>query len=646
MTDYELISRDVLFGNPDRNHVRISPEGERIAYLAPRDGVMNVFVGPLSDPEAAEPVTDKSDRGPISFYWAYTGNHILYPEDDDGNENYHLHCVNLETGADRDLTPYGEIQVQLQRLTPRHPEQLLVLMNRRDPEVHDVFRVSITGGEPEMVLENDRRFQQFVSDRDLRVRFGQYMEPDGTVQLLQRRDDEWEDFQTITPEDHLNTSPLGVDSSGTYLYMTDSRNRDTSALVRHDLETGERKVLAENENADAGDVLLDPASDRPMAVSFQYQRRTWTVVDEEVSSDFQTLRDQMSGDLRILDQTENNDTWVVADLKDDGPVEYYRYDRDRQDLTFLFVNRDDLQDRPLVRMQPEIITSRDGLDMVSYLHLPPGTERNGSYEGEPLPAVLTVHGGPWARNTWGYNPRFQWLANRGYAVITVNFRGSTGFGKSFLNAGDGEWAGKMHDDLIDAVDWAVEEGVADPERIGIYGGSYGGYAVLVGLTFTPDVFACGICVAGPSSLLTLIKNIPPYWAPMIPMLKRRVGADPSTEEGREYLLERSPISRVDDIKKPLLMGYGANDPRVKKSEAEQFVDALEEKDVPVTYALFPDEGHGFVRSENRLAMSAVAESFLSEHLGGRMEPITDDVRESSLKLEAGSEHVPGLEDET
>jgi dipeptidyl aminopeptidase/acylaminoacyl peptidase len=290
-------------------------------------------------------------------------------------------------------------------------------------------------------------------------------------------------------------------------------------------------------------------------------------------------------------------------------------------------------------MRPVVIPARDGLKLVSYLTLPPEVDEDRP--PRPLPMVLDVHGGPWARDEWGFNAVHQWLANRGYAVLSVNFRGSTGFGKEFTNAGNREWAGKMHDDLLDAVDWAVEQKIADRGRVAILGGSYGGYATLVGLTFSPDVFACGVDIVGPSNILTLLSTIPPYWQPMVQMFKDRVG-DFTTHEGKTFLEERSPLSRVDRIARPLLIGQGANDPRVKQAESDQIVRLMRQKEIPVTYVLYPDEGHGFARPENRLSFNAVVEAFLAQHLGGRYEPVGDDFAGSSISVPTGADGVPGL----
>ncbi|RPI88561.1 MAG: S9 family peptidase, partial [Planctomycetaceae bacterium] len=326
----------------------------------------------------------------------------------------------------------------------------------------------------------------------------------------------------------------------------------------------------------------------------------------------------------------------------DSPVKYYLYDRKTGESKFLFTNRAELEGWALQKMRPQIIKSRDGLDLVCYLTLPGMADPDGDgVPAQPQPMVLLVHGGPWARDSWGLNGLHQFLANRGYVVLSVNFRGSTGFGKKFLNAGNREWAGKMHNDLIDAVDWAIEKKVADPKRVAIMGGSYGGYSTLVGLTFTPEKFACGVDIVGPSNLVTLLSTIPPYWAPAVELFKTRVG-DVSTEEGKEYLMSRSPLSKVGQIARPLLIGQGANDPRVKQAESDQIVSAMLAKKLPVTYVLFPDEGHGFARPPNSLAFFAITEAFLARHLGGWYEAIGDDFTDSSVLVPQGAGDVPYL----
>ena len=637
-----LIPRQVLFGNPDKASVQLSPDGTKIGYLAPVGGVLNVWVGPANHPAAARPVTRDTDRG-IRFYdWTYTSNHILFIQDKGGDENWRLYSVDLETGETKDLTPLEGVQARFQEISPQFPAEILVALNDRDPRLHDLYRINIATGERRLVQKNEG-FAGFVTDRDYRVRLALRVLPDGGSEMLRATEHGgWTSFARIPTEDTLTTSPVGFDTAGTILYIIDSRNRNTGALMALDLDTGKQTLLAEDPRADVSDVVIHPTEKRVQAAAFTYERKVWQILDQSIAGDWAALRTIATGDIEVVSRTLDDRYWIVAYIMDDGPVRYYRYDRAGQKAQFLFTNREQLEGLPLAKMHPIVITSRDGLNLVSYYTLPPGSDSDGNARpDEPLPTVLVVHGGPWARDTWGYNPWHQWLANRGYAVLSVNFRGSTGFGKALINASTSEWGAKMHDDLIDAVHWAIQQGIANPQRVAIMGGSYGGYATLVGMTFTPEMFACGIDIVGPSNLVTLLESIPPYWQPQVDLWATRVG-DHRTEEGRAFLTKRSPFTCAHRIQRPLLIGHGANDPRVKQTESDQIVQVMQEKEIPVTYVLYPDEGHGFARPENRLSFNAVAEAFLSKCLGGRCEPIGDDFTGASITVPVGADQVRGV----
>lgn len=638
-----LIPRKVLFGNPDRVQARVSPDGTRVSYLAPLNGVLNVWVAPVDEPDNAEPVTNDTYRGIRFHIWAYTNEHMLYIQDKAGDENWRIYSVNLESGESKDLTPFEGVQARIENVSHKTPGEILVALNDRVPEYHDLYVLNIMNGEKRLVKRNDR-FMGFITDDDYRVHFASLMTPDGGTELLKPTEEgRWEPFIRISMEDSLTTGPIGVDKTGKILYMTDSRGRDTSALVALNVETGEKTILAFDEKSDVDGVVVHPVEKRVQAVAFNYERRRWDVVDDSIKSDFSYLEKVSEGDFDLTSRTLRDDKWMVSFMVDDGPARYYLYDRDAGEARFLFTDRKALEQFTLAKMHSASVKSRDGLNLVCYYTLPLGSDQDGDGRPDtPLPTVLMVHGGPWARDRWGFNPYHQWLANRGYAVLSVNFRGSTGFGKQFVNAGNMEWGRRMHDDLIDAVDWAIREGIADPLKIAIFGGSYGGYATLVGLTFTPDRFACGVDIVGPSNLVTLLESIPPYWKPMVELFTTRVG-DHRTEEGRALLLERSPLTYVDRIRRPLLIGQGANDPRVKRAESDQIVKAMREKGISVTYVVFPDEGHGFARPENRLSFNAVAEAFLSRFLGGLFEPIGGDFEGSTITVETGAGEVPGLE---
>ena len=638
-----IIPRDVLFGNPDKAGVQISPDGARISYLASVNGVMNVFVGPVDNPDAAKPVTKDTYRGIRSYFWAFTGDHILYVQDKGGDENFHLYSVNLKDDKIIDLTPFDGVRANVQQVSPDFPNEVLVGLNNRDPKLHDIHRVNIVSGDRTLVEQNDDGYAGYLTDNDMKVYFGIKMASDGGSEIYKRTGDHsWTMFTKIPNEDSLTTSPVGLDESRQNLYLLESRGRDTAALTLMSIETGASKVLAEDSKADIAGFVMHPTKNLVQAVQSTYERTKWHILDKSIENDIDTLKKVADGELSITSRTKDDRRWTVAYVMDAGPVRYYLYDRDTKKAKFLFSNRKALEDVKLAKMFPNTIKSRDGFNIVSYYTLPVWSDPD--HDGkpdQPLPMVLFVHGGPWARDSWGFNPHHQWLANRGYAVLSVNYRGSTGFGKEFINASNFEWAGKMHDDLIDAVDWATKSKIADPQRVAIMGGSYGGYATLVGLTFTPDKFACGVDIVGPSNLVTLLNSIPPYWAPMIEVFAKRVG-DHRTEDGRKLLTERSPLTKVDRIKKPLLIGQGANDPRVKQAEADQIVEAMKKKNIPVSYVLYPDEGHGFARPENRMSFNAVAESFLSKHIGGRFEPMSADMTGSTITIPQGADGIPGL----
>ena len=642
--DVPLIPRAKFFGNPEKARARLSPDGKRLAYVAPVDGVLNVWVSPDDDPANAKPVTFDKHRGITNYSWAYTSKHLLYTQDKNGDEDDHVYSVNLETGEIKDLTPIPKIAAQIDSVSEKFPEEVLIGINDRgERHFHDIYRVNLVTGEKKLLQENPG-MAGFLTDDDYRVRFAVNITPTaGQEYLLPDGEDKWKPYLKIDALDAMTTSAAGFDKTGQKLYFIDSRGRDTAALTTIDLKTGEQKVIAQDPRADISGALVHPTEKTIQAVSFTYLRTEWKILDEAIRPDLEYLKTVADGEIQVTGRTLDDKRWTVAYIMDNGPVRFYIYDRQPQrKATFLFTSNRELEKLPLVKMHPQVIKSRDGLELVSYLSLPKWADPDGDGRpSQPLPMVLNVHGGPWARDDWGYDPEHQLLANRGYAVLAVNYRGSTGFGKEFVNAANKEWAGKMHDDLIDAVNWAVEQKVTTKDKVGIMGGSYGGYATLVGLTFTPDVFACGVDVVGPSSLITLMENPPPYWFSFMPVMKLRVG-DWVSEEGRKFLESRSPLFFVDKIKKPLLIGQGANDPRVKQAEADQIAKAMSDKMIPVTYVLFHDEGHGFARPENRFAFYAITEAFLAENLGGRYEPIGDAFAGADFSVPNGKDEVPGL----
>ena len=608
----EIIPRTTLFGNPVKTSPRISPDGKHLAYLAPVNDVLNVWAGEIGK-DNAQPVTNDTDRGIRFYFWAADNQHILYIQDIGGNENWHLYASHLETKEIRDLTPFENVQVRIIERDKHFPNELLIGMNKENPQAHDVYHLDLTTSELTLVAKNPGNIVGWVVDSQLKVRGASTTLPDGSSELLVRdtQESSWQNIITWDADDALSSGAVGFTLDGQSLYLLDSRNANTGRLVRLNLATNDLKVIAEDPHYDISNALIHPDTHEVQAIAFNRDRVEWVVLDQAIEQDFQRIRTIHRGDFSIVSRDDTDTTWLLAFTADNGPVSFYSYDRKTQVATFLFENQPEISKYTLAETKPISFTSRDGLTIHGYLTLPTSEEPIG-----PVPLVLNVHGGPWSRDAWGYNPLAQWFANRGYACLQINFRGSTGYGKDFLNAGNHEWGRNMHNDLVDGVNWAIQEGITDPQKVAIFGGSYGGYAALVGATFTPDLFCCAVDIVGPSNLLTLVRSFPPYWATLKGLWNKRVG-NPDTEE--EFLKSRSPLFKVDQIKIPLLIGQGANDPRVKQAESEQIVEAMKSKGIDYEYMLFPDEGHGFAKPENRLKFYAAAEKFLAQYLGGRYE---------------------------
>jgi dipeptidyl aminopeptidase/acylaminoacyl peptidase len=603
-----------------------------MAWIAPRDSVLNVWVAPVGSAEADSPedgsgvdwsaaqaITEDTERGVRVFSWAQDSRHVLYLQDVGGDENWRLYDVDLVTMERRDLTPFEGINAEIIATSKRHPTQVLVGINADNPELHDVYRLDLSTGSLVKEIVNPG-YAGWVADEDLVVRCALQPLPDGSFDVLVRDTDadadsdsagaRWRTLLTIPAEDAPSSDIVSFSGDGRSLLVISAAGANTGRLARIDLATGSASVLATDPDADVSGVMLHPDTRDPQIVMILKDRTTYTVLDPSVEDDLKAVRALHPGDPVFVARDKADRTWLVGFTNDTGPIPYFMYDRAARSGRFLFDHQPALASYSLAPMEPFSFTARDGLEIHGYVTFPVGLGRSG------LPAVLDVHGGPQVRDTWGFNPEAQWFANRGYLCVQVNYRGSTGYGKAFVAAGDREWGGKMHDDLIDAVSHVVGAGWADPARVAIYGGSYGGYAALVGAAFTPDVFRCAVDIVGPSNLKTLLETIPPYWAPVIAQLYRRIG-NPETDE--EFLWSRSPLSRARDIRIPLLIAQGANDPRVKQAESEQIVAALREAGIEYEYMLFPDEGHGFAKPENRIKFYTAAERFLARYLGGRFE---------------------------
>ncbi len=636
MSNTKLIDRKVFFGNPDRVGVQISPDGQYLSFIAPLDGVLNIYVAPIDDIDNAKPVTNDKNRGIRSYSWTLKDGILIYSQDKDGDENNHLYKVDLKTNNIVDITPFDKVKAGIFGSSYSQPNSLIVGLNNRNPEYHDLYKLDLDSNELKLVLTNDK-YSGFVINDNLEIIYAAVMKQDtGDTEFFDiSNPNEPKSFIQIPSEDTTTTDIIGFNQKGDKLYYVDSRNRNLAGLFEFNVKDSTTKLLAQDPHADiVGNIMLNPTTSEFEGYSVEYIKNETIITSDEIRPDFELLKTKEKGELHLVSRPLKDDKWIAAYTSDTGPVKYYLFDRSSKESKFLFVSNSALakEESKLSPMDGVIIKSRDGLDLISYITLPKGKLKDGKIS-EPLPMVLIVHGGPRVRDSWGYNPQHQWLADRGYAVLSVNYRSSTGFGKNFINAGNGQWAAKMHDDLIDAINWAVSQGYADKNKIAIFGGSYGGYAALVGLTFTPETFTCGVDIVGPSNLETLINSIPSYWAPFRKSLVDMIGGDPNTEEGKEFLKSRSPLTFVANIKKPLLIGQGANDPRVKQAESDQIVAAMKANKIPGTYVLYPDEGHGFAKPNNRMSFYAIAEEFLGNCLSMPYQEVGDAVKDSSAVIE-------------
>lgn len=612
-----LIPRDVLFGNPERTRPRISPDGKRLAWLAPDSkNVLQVWVKTIGKSDEHVVTSDKK-RGIRRYAWAENNRTLLYLQDNDGDENFHLYGVDLEANSVQDYTPTPGTRSEMLAIDPSFPEEILVSSNQRNRELFDVYRLNLKTGSLTLDTKNPGDVAGFMADPKLQVRAAQITTPNGGTEIRIRDsvNAPWKTWLKVGPNEILNFVDFSID--GQSAILNSSIGADTSRIVIRNIKTNKEKVLANNREVDAGEVVIQPKTHLVQAVSFAPGRTRWVIVSPSVQADFRALLKLYNGDFTIVNRDTADKTWLVAYTSDVAGDRYYLWDRTKKQGSLLLVTRPKLESLTLARTEPVLFDARDGLKLRGYLTLPVGIP------AKRLPMVLLVHGGPWSRDIWEFDPEVQWFANRGYAVLQVNFRGSTGYGKTFLNAGNKQWGLKMHNDLIDSVDWASSTGLVDSKKVAIYGTSYGGYSALAGLAFTPKVFACAVDIVGPSNLKTLIAAIPAYWKPTRAKLDVRMGNvdDPNDAE---LLKNASPLFMANQIVKPLLIGQGANDPRVNKAESEQIVAAIEKNGGKVTYVLYPDEGHGFARPENRTDFNARAEKFLAENLGGRYEPLSGE----------------------
>ncbi|HUK61421.1 MAG TPA: S9 family peptidase [Stellaceae bacterium] len=631
-----LVPRRVFFADPDYRNVRISPDGRHLAYLAPRASVRNLWVAPVDAPQAGRPLTRVTDRDiGAEHHWAFNNRQLIFFQDREGDENWRASSIDIETGVSVPLTPPEGVVSYVQGIDRNFPDDVLFGHNARDKRYFDIFRINLVTGKSQLVFENPG-FAQLLTDAQFRLRIGVRFAADGTAELFEHTaSGDWNLFTTVPIGDIDSTNFIDFSRDGSTLYVLDTRGRDKAALYALDMRTRQRRLLAEDAEADI--TYVDFADRQPVAPLATNDRARWHALDAGARKDLAALDRYGAGDLWVENRSLDGNRAVAFLERDTESGEYalVGHEQEKGAVRHLYTQRKALANLQLRPFEPVAIKARDGLMLRGYLTRP------SDAAGARPPLVLVIHGGPYARDYWGFNATHQWLANRGYAALSVNYRGSTGFGKAFVKAADHEWGGRMHDDLIDALDWALARGIADPARVGFLGGSYGGYSALMAATKTPDRFTCIVDLFGVSNLITFMATIPPYWGPWFSIWKNRLG-DPATKEGRAFLIERSPLTHIERATKPILIAQGAKDVRVVRAESEQMVAALTKKGVPVTYITFPDEGHGFVRPKNRLACNAVIEAFLAQHLGGRAEPVGNDFAGSSIRIEVGRELVPGL----
>jgi dipeptidyl aminopeptidase/acylaminoacyl peptidase len=636
----KLIPRQILFANEDKLNVRLSPDGAMLSYLAPVDGKQGVWLCPVDDPSKAELLFKQTDAPAMNLQWAYTSRQLVYlkrvgPE-------VHLFVFDLVDRRTRDLTPQTGGSARIEKISPAHPEEILIGLNGRDPKRYDLHRINLRTGERVLILQNEE-YDQFLCDGALRPRIARRQTAEQGYELFHlNATGRWELLERFTYDEARVSQPAALDLAGRTLYLIDNRRTNTGALRAIDLATGKTRTLATDALADfRSSVFLHPRTGRAQSVSAVYGRMRRYFLDPSIAADFKYLKTIQAGDIGVAGRSLDDRVWLVVFLNG-GPIRYFVYDRRERRARFLFTEQSAVDQYPLARREAVVVPTRDGLKLPGDLYLPSWT-RPGKrqYLGQPLPMLIYVHGGPsvaFGWNDWPINRPLQLLANRGYAVLRVEFRGAEGFGKKILYAGAGEWGRKMQNDILDAVSWAVKQGITERHRVGVWGWSYGGYATLAALTFTPGVFACGMAMFPPAELL----SIADCGAGAFCQFWRRQLGDGTTDAGRAMLRERSPLYFVERINRPLLISHGAQDARLPRKHSDDFVAEMKKHNKPVTYLLYPDEGHDYARKENWISLFAVAERFFHEHLGGRYEPIGNDLSASNVEVLEGGHLIPDL----
>ncbi len=625
-----LIDRELFFGDPEIAGAQISPDGAFIAFIKPFKGTRNVWVKKTAEPFAnAKPVTADTKRPIPGYFWSRDGKYILFVQDKAGDENYNVYAVNpadapaagQEVPAARNLTDVKGVRAAIFSVPRTEPDAIYVGLNDRDAAWHDMYKIKISTGERTLVRKNTERITSYVFDLKNQLRLATRSAENGDTEVLRVDADKFTKVYSCTVFE--TCGPLRYHKDGQRVYFqTNKGNNDLVSLVLFNPTTGKEEFVESDplKNVDLGNVSFSEVSDDIIATSYDDERERIYWKDKAFEADYKNLQKQLPGKkIGFSSSTKDEKLFLVSASADTDPGSTYLWDRTTKKLTLQYQVREKLNRAYLAPMKAVKYPSSDGLQIPAYLTLPKGVEARN------LPALIVPHGGPWYRDSWGYSSFAQFLANRGYAVLQPNFRGSTGYGKKFIDAANKQWGDKMQDDVTWGAKYLVAQGIADPKKIGIMGGSYGGYATLAGVAFTPDVYAAGVSIVGPSNLITLLESIPPYWEQIRKLFYERMG-DPNTPEGKAQLLRQSPLTAADKIKTPLLVIQGANDPRVTKRESDQIVIALRDRGFPVEYMVAPDEGHGFARPVNNMAMFALAEKFLAKYLGGRyQESMTPEV---------------------
>ncbi len=619
-----LLDRELFFDNPEISGGQLSPDGKFISFVKPYNGVMNIWVKTLEEPFAsARPLTADKQRPVRSYFWSRDGKYILYVQDKGGDENFNIYAVNpaeqapagAEVPENRDLTNLKGVRVQIYSVPKTDPDAIYIGLNDRDPAWHDLYRMKLSTGERTLIRQNsgEDRITGWIFDWDDQLRLAMRANADGSNDIL-RVDDNG--FTPIYTTNVFETAyPVAFDKNNQRVYLITNKGDDVdlTRLILLDPKTLKEEFVEADprQRVDLGDVAFSDLRREIIYTSYEDDRNRLYWKDKDFEADYKRISEQLPGVEPYFARTTADERfWIIGSYSDVDPGTTYLFDRVTKKLTFQYRPRPNIPVEHMANMQAIRYPSSDGLEIPAYLTLPKGVEPKN------LPLIVMPHGGPWARSGWGFNSYAQFLANRGYAVLDPNFRASTGYGKKFINAGNNEWGRKMQDDITWGIKYLVKQGIADPAKVAIMGGSYGGYATLAGLAFTPEVYACGVSIVGPSNLITLLNSIPPYWESIRTVFHKRMG-DPSTPEGEADLKKMSPLFSADKIKSPLLVVQGANDPRVKQHESDQIVVALRDRGFPVEYIVAPDEGHGFARPVNNMAMLAAAEKFLARHLGGR-----------------------------